>query len=244
MRCNMAKRKRDINFIAAQKAIGKTGQSTSFEFILVVTVIVAACAMVGWYLVARSQYNDAVAELDSAKTALKNEENILKNNEKKFKEFRIKTDENGKYIVIGTNSDGSSIYEYESLTDVATKTATALANAQATSTEMKGVIDLTTTVLDMIYISAKNAACTVNEFTLSRTNITISFTAETQFAMTSYYDYLRGKSAISYYTGCKVTDYISGASISNTQPLDEGKYAFTISCTLINDMLFASGEEA
>ena len=48
MRCNMAKRKRDINFIAAQKAIGKTGQSTSFEFILVVTVIVAACAMVGW----------------------------------------------------------------------------------------------------------------------------------------------------------------------------------------------------
>lgn len=240
----MAKRKRDINFIAAQKAIGKTGQSTSFEFILVVTVIVVACAMVGWYLVARSQYNDAVAELDSAKTALKNEENILKNNEKKFKEFRIKTDENGRYIVIGTNSDGSSVYEYESLTDVATKTATALANAQATSTEMKGVIDLTTTVLDMIYISAKNAACTVNEFTLSRTNITVSFTAETQFDMTSYYDYLRGKSAISYYTGCKVTDYIVGASISNTQPLDEGKYAFTISCTLINDMLFASGEEA
>lgn len=244
MRCNMAKRKKEINFIAAQKAIGKTGQSTSFEFILVVTVIVAACAMVGWYLAARSQYNDAVAELDSAKTTLKNEENILKNNEKKFKEFRIKTDENGKYIVIGTNSDGSSIYEYESLIDVAKQTATALANAQATSTEMKGVIDLTTTVLDLIYISAKNAACTVNEFTLSRTNITVSFTAETQFAMTSYYDYLRGKSVISFYTGCKVTDYLSGVSISNTKPLDEGKYSFTISCTLINDKLFDNSEAA
>lgn len=84
----MAKRKRNIDFIAAQKAIGKSGQSTSFEFILVVTVVVVACAMVGWYLVARSQYNTAVSDLESAKTELTNQKNTLAKNEDKFKTSR------------------------------------------------------------------------------------------------------------------------------------------------------------
>lgn len=88
----MAKRKRNIDFIAAQKAIGKSGQSTSFEFILVVTVVVVACAMVGWYLVARSQYNTAVSDLESAKTELTNQKNTLAKNEDKFKNFTVVLD--------------------------------------------------------------------------------------------------------------------------------------------------------
>ena len=117
----MAKRKRNIDFIAAQKAIGKSGQSTSFEFILVVTVVVVACAMVGWYLVARSQYNTAVSDLESAKTELTNQKNTLAKNEDKFKNFTVVLDKNGNPVTKGTDKYGNTIYQYESLTEVATR---------------------------------------------------------------------------------------------------------------------------
>ncbi|UKI15264.1 MAG: hypothetical protein L6V85_04920 [Clostridiales bacterium] len=142
----MAKRKRNIDFIAAQKAMGKSGQSTSFEFILVVTVVVVACAMVGWYLVARSQYNTAVSDLESAKTELTNQKNTLAKNEDKFKNFTVMLDKNGNPVTKGTDKYGNTIYQYESLTEVATRVANALAGAQATSKEADAAINLTGTI--------------------------------------------------------------------------------------------------
>lgn len=169
----MAKRKRNIDFIAAQKAMGKSGQSTSFEFILVTTVVIVACAMIGWFLLARSQYNTAISDLEAAKTELQNNKNTLATNEKKYKEYKIVLDKNGNPVVLGTDKYGNAIYKYESLTEYSKRIAEALAGAQATSEEVSAATNLISTVLDIVFSCASNTNCTITQLNYTLGNMTV-----------------------------------------------------------------------
>ena len=213
----MAKRKRNIDFIAAQKAMGKSGQSTSFEFILVVTVVVVACAMVGWYLVARSQYNTAVSDLESAKTELTNQKNTLAKNEDKFKNFTVMLD---KY--------GNTIYQYESLTEVATRVANALAGAQATSKEADAAINLTGTIFDIIFTSAKKTECKVTQFTFTNGRITLKLTGKGSQSMRNYVSAIKENGS---------------GYIQSVEPSMDTATDFSVSFDVVNDKLFGGSDK-
>jgi len=225
----MAKRKRNIDFIAAQKAMGKSGQSTSFEFILVVSVVVVACAMIGWYLVARSQYNTAAADLDAARTELNNQKNTLSRNEEKFKKFQVKFDNNGNPMVSGTDRYGNAIYQYESLTEVATRVATALAGAQATSEEVKASINLTGTVFDIIFTSANKTGCTVTQFTFNNGKITLKLTGKGSQSMRNYVSAIKENGNDKY--------------IANVESSMDTDTEFSVSFDVVNDKLYDGSDK-
>lgn len=224
----MAKRKRNIDFIAAQKAMGKSGQSTSFEFILVVTVVVVACAMVGWYLVARSQYNTAVSDLESAKTELTNQKNTLAKNEDKFKNFTVMLDKNGNPVTKGTDKYGNTIYQYESLTEVATRVANALAGAQATSKEADAAINLTGTIFDIIFTSAQKTECKVTQFTFTSGRITLKLTGKSSQSMRNYVSAIK-ESGSGY--------------IQSVEPSMDTATDFSVSFDVVNDKLFGGSDK-
>ncbi len=224
----MAKRKRNIDFIAAQKAMGKSGQSTSFEFILVVTVVVVACAMVGWYLVARSQYNTAVSDLESAKTELTNQKNTLAKNEDKFKKFQVKFDSNGNPMVSGTDKYGNTIYQYESLTEVATRVANALAGAQATSKEADAAINLTGTIFDIIFTSANKTECKVTQFTFTNGRITLKLTGKSSQSMGNYVSAIKENGS---------------GYIQSVEPSMDTATDFSVSFDVVNDKLFGGSDK-
>ena len=225
----MSKRKRNIDFIAAQKAMGKSGQSTSFEFILVITVVVVACAMIGWYLAARSQYNSAVEELESAKTELGNQQNMLARNEEKFKKYDYLYDKNGNREIAGTDRYGNTIYKYVSLTEVATRVATALAGAQATSEEVKSAINLTDIVIKIIFTSAEDAECTVSQITLNDgRKITVKLNGSNNQATRNYVAKLNSESNRIYISDVEATG--SGAD-------------FSVSFVIISDKLYDGSDK-
>lgn len=226
----MAKRKRSIDFIAAQKAMGKSGQSTSFEFILVVTVVVVACAMIGWYLIARSQYNTAAADLEAANVELNNQKNTLSKNEEKFKYFSVVLDEKGNAVSSGkVDRNGNTIYVYESLTEVAARVAEALAGAQATSNEVKGAINLTSTIFEIVFGSAHKTDCTVTRFTFNNGAITLKITGTGPQSMRDYVSAINAEGN---------ADYISEVDSQMNDITD-----FTVTFKVVNDKLYDGTEK-
>lgn len=218
----MAKRKRNIDFIAAQKAMGKSVQSTSFEFILVTTVVIVACAMIGWFLLARSQYNTAISDLEAAKTELQNNKNTLSKNEEKFTKFQVVKDANGNPVVVGTDKYGNAIYKYESLTEVAKRVAESLAGAQATSEEVKSATNLTSTIFTIMFDCASRANCEITQFSFNGGLVTLKLKGADVKSMTTFVLALRENGN---------NNYVSGVEA-------EGNNAeFTVKFIVINDKL-------
>lgn len=240
----MAKRKREINFIASQRLMGKTKQSTSFEFILVVTVIVVACGMVGWYLYARTANAAALAEKQAAQAELESAKKQKEDNEKRFNFYQVKTDENGNQIIQSVKPDGTVIYKYDSLNDVAKEVATNLAEVQSASADIKGIIDLTSIIFVIIDTGTKNIdGCELLSFSFTGTGTKVSINLEsaTQDGKLDYFRFMQGKDDLG--TSISPTKYITGAAMSGESTVD-GKYRFTISFTINSDALYDGDKEA
>lgn len=239
----MAKMKREINFIAAQKMMGKAGQTTSFEFVLVVTVVIVAMAMVGWYLFQAQQYNAKLEELKTAKIDLANKESEKNANEKKFAEYEVAKDEFGNDIYTLVN--GKKKYQYDSITTVSTKIAEQLADAESASTELKGKIDLTSSVLQTMIYGSKYYNCTISNFTYFSTKVTAVLTATSLNDKIGYYKFMAG--SIASPLTFDPTQYVTGTQMSGeTQTTDSDTgvtiYKFTLTFTVYSDSLYIADD--
>ncbi len=239
------KRKREIDFIAAQKMLGKSNQSTSFEFILVVTVFVVACGMVGWFMLARKGYNDKVAELDAAKSTLEDLNNDLTRQQKKFNEYQIETDAAGHPVWLSYKFDKDGnivyVYKYKSINAVAQEIAEQVIKAQGAADEVKGIIDLTSTIFNLSYYPAKELGCQLKSFKYSGNSaVSLSLSSTSEDQKLKFLRFMEGKSGS--IQGYDPTQHISGAKISNeSAPSYDSDgvttYTFTITFTIISDVL-------
>lgn len=237
------KRKNEINFIAAQKMMGKTNQSTSFEFILVVTIFIVACGMVGWYMLARTNCQTAVDELAKLESELDSANGTLAKEEKSFNQYQVATDANGNPIVLSTSTDKygniTYVYKYYTIAEIATEIGTKLAAAQAASTEAKSSIDLTSSVFKTVYYGAEALNCKVLTFSYTTAGVTLNMSCNAVEAKQEFLKYMEG--GLGPVAGYEPTRYIIGAKISNesSPTFDDNNvatYKFTISFTVFSDV--------
>lgn len=246
----MAKRKREIDFIAAQKLLGKTNQSTSFEFILVVTVFVVACGMIGWYLMARKGYNDKAAELEEVKSQIDDLQATLIKQQKNFNEYEYVYDANGNPVILKTTVDANGnvkyVYKYSTINEVAQSVANELMAAQNASEEIKGTIDLISTIYKLVYYPADNLGCRVVSFRYAgNSSVTVNLASTSSEQKIAFLRYMEGSAGI--VAGYDPTKYINNAKISNesSPSYDDNNvttYTFTVTFSIISDVLPRNAE--
>lgn len=237
----MNAKKREINFIASQKLMTKQAQSTSFEFILVIAVMLLVVVMGTMFFMSVMNNKSAESELIQLKNVL---ESINKDTEKqkiKFAEFEQAVDGNGDKIILSTEIDknGNIIYTYKwlSINSVATTLATQLENAKATAGDVKLQINLTSTIMEILFSEANKYDCTITSINYINNKMSISLLGPTIYSWSDYKDALLDKTNTA--TGLDNTKYIKEITGTNVDyDSTSGMNRFTISLIVISDNLY------
>lgn len=224
-------RKSDINFIASQKLVSKQNQSTSFEFILVISVIVLVILMGALYFMAMMSNQDLDTKINQTKGEITSAENNIARRKKVFAEFEKSTDANGDFIIIGVGSDGNPIYQYDGIEDVANSLAAELQQLKNAETSIKSQINFSSVIMQIIFFEADDNDATVNSIRFSGSEVTVEYTADDNANWDALLSAMKSSKSASGYDN---TFYIG--SVRSTQTTDTGSgVKFTITFTVLSD---------
>ncbi|MEG1791885.1 MAG: hypothetical protein RSB20_04270 [Clostridia bacterium] len=231
----MAKMKNEINFIESQKLVVKQNQSTSFEFVLIVSVVVLVAVMAMLYVMGIFNNKNAQSEIDALNAQL---DEIKAENERQaniFNKFEVKLDKNGN-PVFTVDELGNKVKEYNSIEQVAMVVANQLKSAIATKDEVKSQIDLTSTVLKIVFSEAVALNCEIKSMSYTSKTMTIDATCSTMYEWGAYKDALiKSTNTVSGFNNSK---YISGVVSTAVTPVTGGGYSFKITFNVIDDTLY------
>jgi hypothetical protein len=236
----MARRKNDINFIESQKLVAKQNQSTSFEFILVISVIVLVVAMGTIYgmnymtmygLDGKSGYAGDIA---NGEKNLATAKQIEATDSKNFNHFELYYDDNGnlqyRYSPTSTVSAAAVANEY----------AGKVADARDATSAVSSQVDLTSAVINIIFAEAAANDCKVTSFTFSAKHVTLTLNSPTQFEWGYYKNALTAsENTASGYDNSKYLKNV--VSTATTQGAD-GRYTFKIDFDVISDTVYLVGD--
>lgn len=237
----MVKRKTEINFIASQKLVAKQNQSTSFEFILVVTIIILVVVMGTLYFMAIMNNKSAETDILRLNSELESINNDVEKQRGKFAEFEVATDSEGNKIILSTTLDknGNIVYTYKWLTinEVATNLAKQLDNAKATSEAVQSQIDLTSTIFYIIFSEADKYGCTVMSINYNNNKVSVALLGPTIYSWSEYKDaLLRNTNTATGLDNTKYLKNIAGTAVNFDST--SGMYRFTITFNVISDNLY------
>ena len=231
----MAKMKNEINFIESQKLVAKQNQSTSFEFILVISVIVLITVMFGLYMIGYNNISTLETEIKTLEGTLEQveEENAI--NKLAFDRFETTIDDNGNAIITGYDDKGNPIYVWRSVEEVNADITNKLNAALQAKEELKAQIDLTSTIIRIVYAEANALNCKITSFSYSSNSVSLTLTSPTNEEWGKYKDALGKK--IDTASLLNNSLYISNVQ-SNATSSSNGIYTFRVTFNVISDTLY------
>lgn len=236
----MKPKKTEINFIASQKLITKQSQSTSFEFILVVAVMLLVVVMGTMFFMSIMNNKSAETELEMLNNELNSINKEIDKQKIKFAEFENEFDGDGNKVILSTEIDkkGNIVYKYKwlSINSVATSLAVQLENAKATADTVHLQINLTSTILYIIFSEADKYDCTITSINYTNNKVSVSLLGPTIYSWSEYKDALLSNTNTA--TGFDNTKYLKDIAGTVVDSDPSGMFRFTVTFTIISDTLY------
>lgn len=182
--------KKEINFLAAQKILSRTGQTTSFEFMLVLATIVVAAAMVGWYMLSKKTCDGLGAKVAENKAELERQEQIKTDNENAWNNAYPRLDATGAQAkkMVGSRE----VLLWDSVVKRLEDTEKKLEGVRIADESIKGSINLTSACHRILYETASACGCSVTKFEYGDGTIKLTLSGERD-SLSRFYLVLRGE---------------------------------------------------